>query len=71
VFVYTASDFTGELIDSPEGTLEWIPDEKRLSLNLWESDHIFVPWIQEGKFFAAKFEYERDKMGGYDVIFHS
>jgi 8-oxo-dGTP diphosphatase len=70
VFVYTASDFTGELIDSPEGKLEWIPDEKILELNLWESDHIFMPWIQDGKFFSAKFIYNGDKMCGYDVIFH-
>src|SRR5215207_2683481 len=62
VFVFTANDFTGELIDSPEGTLEWMPDEKIQSLNLWESDHIFLPWIAEEKFFSAKFEYERDVM---------
>lgn len=71
VFVYTATDFTGELIDSREGTLEWIPDEKITSLNLWESDHIFLPWIEAGKFFSAKFDYEGDTMGGYHVVFHS
>jgi 8-oxo-dGTP diphosphatase len=71
VFVFTASDFTGQLIDSPEGKLEWIPDEKIHGLNLWESDHIFMPWIQEGKFFSAKFEYEGDEMRGYNVVFHS
>jgi len=70
VFVFTANDFTGELIDSPEGKLAWIPDEKIHGLNLWESDHIFMPWIREGKFFSAKFEYEEDKMRRYDVIFH-
>jgi len=37
VFVFTAHEFSGELIDSPEGRLEWIPDEKILSLNLWEA----------------------------------
>jgi 8-oxo-dGTP diphosphatase len=71
VFVFTANDFTGELIDSPEGKLEWIPDEKIPNLNLWESDHIFMPWIQEERFFSAKFEYEEDKMRGYAVVFHS
>ena len=70
VFVFTANDFTGELIGSPEGKLAWIPDEKIHGLNLWESDHIFMPWIREGKFFSAKFEYEEDKMRRYDVIFH-
>jgi 8-oxo-dGTP diphosphatase len=70
-FVFTAADFSGELIDSPEGNLEWIPDESVLDLNLWESDHIFMPWIQEAKFFSAKFEYEEDKMCRYIVVFHS
>jgi 8-oxo-dGTP diphosphatase len=71
VFVYTATEFAGELIETREGTLEWIPDEKITSLNLWESDHIFLPWIEEGKFFSAKFEYDVDKMGEYSVVFYS
>jgi len=71
VFVFTVDDFSGELIDSPEGNLEWIPDEKVLALNLWESDPIFMPWIEEGKFFSAKFEYEGEEMRGYDVVFYS
>ena len=71
VFVFTASEFSGELIDSPEGKLEWIPDEKVLDLNLWVSDHIFMPWIREGKLFSAKFEYEGDEMCGCNVVFHS
>ena len=70
VFVFTARELNGELIDSPEGHLEWIPDEKLTSLNLWESDHIFFPWIDSGDFFSAKFEYEGDVMQGYEVTFH-
>jgi 8-oxo-dGTP diphosphatase len=71
VFVFTAKEFTGGLTDSPEGHLEGIPDNKIPDLNLWESDHIFMPWIQAAKFFSAKFEYEGDKMRSYDVVFHS
>jgi 8-oxo-dGTP diphosphatase len=70
-FVFTARDFSGELIDSPEGKLEWIRDENVLDLNLWESDHIFMPWIRGGEYFSAKFEYEGDKMRIYDVLFHA
>ncbi len=71
VFVFTATEFSGELIaEGPEGTLEWVADEKVLGLNLWESDHIFMPWIREGKFFSAKFEYQGDIMQGYEVTFH-
>ena len=64
------ADFSGELIDSPEGKLEWIPDETVLDLNLWESDHVFMPWIEEGKFFSAKFEYVEDKMRAHNVVFY-
>ena len=70
VFAFTASDFTGELIDSPEGKLEWIPDEKVLELTLWESDHIFMPWIKSGKFFSAKFIYEGEKLEGHEVVLY-
>ena len=70
VFVFTASEFTGELIDSPEGKLEWIPDDKLHDLNLWESDHIFFRWIEDGKLFSAKFEYDGEEMRGYNVVFH-
>ena len=71
VFVFTATEFSGELIDSPEGKLEWIPDEQLAGLNRWESDHIFLPWIEMGKFFSARFEFEGDVMQGYEVTFHS
>jgi len=70
VFVFTANDFTGELSESPEGKLEWIPDEKLLDLNLWASDHVFMPWIQKGKFFSAKFIYNGDQMQSYEVNFY-
>lgn len=69
VFVFTATEFSGELIDSPEGRLEWIPDEALTTLNLWESDHIFLPWIEGGKFFSARFDYEGDSMKGHEVVF--
>ena len=70
VFVFTAREFEGELIDSPEGRLEWIPDEKLTSLNLWESDQIFFPWLEKDKFFSAKFIYQGDEMQGYEVSFY-
>ena len=73
VFVFTATEFSGGAqapIDSPEGQLEWIPDDMLTGLNLWESDHIFLPWIEDDRFFSAKFEYEGDRMKGYEVSFH-
>jgi 8-oxo-dGTP diphosphatase len=71
VFVFTANEFDGELSESsPEGKLEWVDDDKLTSLNLWESDHIFLPWIEAGKFFSARFDYAGDVMGDYEVVFH-
>jgi hypothetical protein len=57
------------IFTSPEGELEWIPDDKLLDLNLWENDHIFFPRLKEGKYFSAKFEYDGDVMKRYEVTF--
>jgi 8-oxo-dGTP diphosphatase len=70
VFVFTATEFEGELIDSPEGRLEWIPDEEVGNLPLWPSNHIFLPWLNDGRFFSARFRYEGEVMLGHDVSFY-
>lgn len=69
VFVFTIKEFEGELIDSPEGNLEWIENEKLFDLNLWDGDKIFMKWIFEEKFFSAKFIYENGKFKNYQVNF--
>ena len=71
VFVFTAREFTGELLESsPEGRLEWIDNDKLTKLNLWESDHIFLPWLEEQKFFSARFDYTGDVMQEYEVNYY-
>ncbi len=71
VFVFTANQFSGELLEtSPEGHLEWIDDDQLTSLKLWDSDHIFFPWLDSGKFFSAKFDYNGESMQGYEITFH-
>ena len=42
VFVFTFNEFEGSLIDSPEGKLEWIPNNQLTSLNLWEGIKFFL-----------------------------
>jgi 8-oxo-dGTP diphosphatase len=71
VFTFTTHEFEGELIELDEGNLKWIPDAEAEALPLWESDHVFLPWIGEGKFFSAKFVYEGEEMKGYEVVFHN
>ena len=70
VFVFTAREFEGELTDSHEGKLEWIPDNKLLDLNLWEGDRTFIPWLFEEKFFSAKFVYENGNLVSHQVNFY-
>ena len=70
VFVYEAHKFTGDLIESDEGHLEWIKDSDLNDLNLWEGDHQFFNWMEENKFFSAKFYYENGKLMDFNVIFH-
>ena len=70
VFVFTADKFTGKLIDSDEGNLEWIPNDKIIDLNLWDGDAIFLNWLKNDKFFSAKFVYNNGKMENYSVNFY-
>lgn len=70
-FVFVARDFSGELIDSPEGVLAWIEDEHLLALNLWEGDRIFIPWLERPGFFSAKFTYLEGRFVDYDVVFYA
>jgi len=70
VFLFAFKEFSGQLIDSNEGKLEWIPNDKIVELNLWDGDRIFVPWLFEDKFFSAKFVYENGKYISHEVFFH-
>ena len=70
VFVFVITDFEGSLIDSPEGRLEWIPNEEITSLNLWDGDKIFLEWLNLDKFFSAKFNYENGRFIDYVVSFY-
>ncbi|WP_034784715.1 NUDIX hydrolase [Eubacterium xylanophilum] len=61
--LYTADDFTGELIPCDEGELQWIPKRDIMKLNLWEGDKIFLKMLMEdADFFTLKLRYEGDKL---------
>lgn len=70
VFLFTSDEFEGKLINSAEGNLEWIPNEKLTSINLWEGDKLFIPWLFEDKFFSAKFIYKNGKYFDHEVNFY-
>ncbi|HBX68324.1 MAG TPA: DNA mismatch repair protein MutT [Chloroflexi bacterium] len=69
-FLFVSDNFTGELIDSPEGHLQWIPDHELLDLNLWPGDRIFIPWLDQPGFFSGKFVYKDGKLVEHGVVFY-
>ncbi|HUF38345.1 MAG TPA: 8-oxo-dGTP diphosphatase [Anaerolineales bacterium] len=70
VFVFIVTAFGGELAESPEGELAWIPDRDLLDLNLWEGDRIFLPWLARPEFFSARFIYEKGQFVSHSVRFY-
>ena len=69
-FVFVARAFSGELIESSEGILRWVPDGELLSLNLWEGDRIFLPWLDREGIFSARFVYEHGQLVSHGVVFY-
>lgn len=61
--LFTANEFSGELIGCDEGELEWVNKNDVLKLNIWEGDRIFLKkMIEEDNFFTLKVVYEGDKL---------
>jgi 8-oxo-dGTP diphosphatase len=69
-FLFTSEEFTGELIDSSEGVLEWIDDSDVLSLNLWDGDRFFLKWLEDGRFFSGKLVYKNGDLKEHKVVFY-
>lgn len=69
-FVFVARTFSGTLIDSTEGVLQWIDDDRLLDLPLWEGDRIFLPWLDQAHFFSGRFVYEDGKLSRHQVTFY-
>jgi 8-oxo-dGTP diphosphatase len=69
-FLFVVEDFEGELIDSPEGELRWVPDKELLALNLWPGDRIFIPWLGRREFFSGKFIYKDRQLVEHGVVFY-
>lgn len=70
-FIFVAEEFTGELIDSTEGVLGWIENDRLLDLNLWPGDRIFLRWLDEAGFFSAKFVYAAGELTNYHAVFYT
>ena len=63
IHLYTASEFTGMLLECDEGNLGWIPKSEIDKLKLWEGDKIFFKLLRETEdFFSLKLRYEGEKL---------
>lgn len=69
-FVFVIPEFEGQLMESQEGRLQWIDDRDLLSLNLWEGDRIFLPWLDQPAFFSGKFVYKNGRLLEHSVNFY-
>ncbi len=70
MFLFSGSEFEGELKDCDEGELEWVPIEVVFSLPLWEGDFLFLRQIEKPcDFFFLKLEYLGDRLIYYDFSF--
>lgn len=68
MYVFTSSEFKGNIIECNEGDLQWVDKNEVTKLNIWEGDKIFIEKIQkDNKFFTVKFEYDGDKLLSYDL----
>ena len=62
--LFTATGWTGELIECNEGHLEWVPKSKVCDLPIWEGDKLFFRLIEDpdSPFFSLKMEYTGDRL---------
>jgi 8-oxo-dGTP diphosphatase len=61
--LYTATEYTGEMIECNEGNLEWVPKAEIEKLHIWEGDKIFFRLLDENlPFFSLKLRYRGDEL---------
>lgn len=63
MFLYTADEYTGEMIECNEGNLEWVKKSDVYNLPIWEGDKVFFKLLEDQEeFFSLKLRYEGDKL---------
>lgn len=63
MYLYTATKWTGKLIDCDEGELVWLDKKELLTKKLWEGDKLFLKALDErNEFFIMKLRYEGERL---------
>lgn len=69
MYLYTATEYTGEMIDCNEGNLEWVPLSEIMNLHLWEGDKIFLKLLMEdAPFFELEVHYEGGTLVDHKIL---
>lgn len=61
-YVYTSSQFEGDLKECDEGELKWVKKSEIFTLPMWEADSIFLKMMLENKYFELTLVYKEDKL---------
>lgn len=63
MYLFTADDFTGELVECDEGDLQWVSLDFLDALPTWEGDRIFLNLLwQDAPFFLLTLRYQGDRL---------
>lgn len=61
--LFTATEFTGEMIECDEGELAWVDKSAVTSLPIWEGDRIFLSLLaKDASFFSLKLVYTGEQL---------
>ena len=61
--LFTATEFTGQLIQTDEGDLHWIDKKEISNLPMWEGDTVFLDLLEKREdFFSLKLCYDGETL---------
>jgi 8-oxo-dGTP diphosphatase len=68
VFLFTATEFTGEIKPCKEGELVWVEKNNLENIPMHEGDRYFTKWMQESNgIFSVKFIYDNGTLQNYEL----
>ena len=61
-YVYTATDYEGEPTETDEAIPLWCSIDDLPFDRMWQDDHIWIPYMLEGRRFSGRFIFDDDRM---------
>lgn len=68
MYLYTATEFMGDICECSEGNLEWVDKSEVTNLPIWEGDKLFFEeLIKDRGFFTMKLRYEGETLAESNI----